>query len=110
MIDVKNLSKSFGDFKALDDVNMHVEKGSIYGLVGPNGAGKTTTLKTMLKFVKPDSGKVEINGFDISTNEFDIKNMFYDMLNEGYEFVTTFNIENIQYFVFKKEKPQQICD
>ena len=42
MIDVKNLTKTFDGFKALDDVTLHVEKGSVYGLMGPNGAGKTT--------------------------------------------------------------------
>ena len=70
---IENLSKTYPSFK-LQNVSFSLEPGYIMGFIGRNGAGKTTTLKTMLKFVKPDSGKVEINGFDISTNEFDIKN------------------------------------
>ncbi len=62
MIETMNLSKNFGNFKALDDVNMHVPKGAIYGLVGPNGAGKTTLLKILTGVYKSSSGEAVIDG------------------------------------------------
>ncbi len=68
MIEVNNLNKKFEDFEALKDANMHVEKGSVYGLVGPNGAGKTTMLKLITGVYKPDAGTVKICGVDAYDN------------------------------------------
>lgn len=73
ILEVENLSKTYPTFK-LDNVSFSLEKGYIMGFIGRNGAGKTTTLKSMLKFVHPDSGKVSINGFDIEKDEFAVKN------------------------------------
>lgn len=70
---IENLSKTYPTFK-LDNISFCLEPGYIMGFIGRNGAGKTTTLKSMLKFVHPDCGNVEINGFDINTNEFQVKN------------------------------------
>ena len=70
---IENLSKTYPTFK-LDKISFCLEPGYIMGFIGRNGAGKTTTLKSMLKFVHPDCGNVEINGFDINTNEFQVKN------------------------------------
>lgn len=71
-IKIENLTKTYPTFK-LDNVSFEQQKGSIMGFIGRNGAGKTTTLKSMLKFVHPDSGNVIINGFDINTEEFQVK-------------------------------------
>ncbi|WP_427340170.1 ABC transporter ATP-binding protein [Caloranaerobacter sp. DY30410] len=68
MIRVKNLDKYFGNFKALDNVNLNVPKGSIYGLVGPNGAGKTTLIKHLTGIYKQDKGDVEILGEKVYEN------------------------------------------
>lgn len=73
ILQVENLSKTYPTFK-LDSVSFSLEKGYIMGFIGRNGAGKTTTLKSMLKFVHPESGNVLINGFDIEKNEFAVKN------------------------------------
>ena len=73
ILQVENLSKTYPTFK-LDNVSFSLEKGYIMGFIGRNGAGKNTTLKSMLKFVHPDSGKVSINGFDIEKDEFSVKN------------------------------------
>ncbi len=70
---IENLSKTYPTFK-LDNISFCLEPGYIMGFIGRNGAGKTTTLKSMLNFVHPDCGNVEINGFDINTNEFQVKN------------------------------------
>jgi len=64
VITVSNLTKFYGDFKALDSVSFVVEKGWVYGYLGPNGAGKTTTIRTMLGLLKPDQGEVQIGGIN----------------------------------------------
>lgn len=65
MIDVTDLSKSYGPIKALDGVSFHMEEGEIVGLLGPNGAGKTTTIKILTGYLQPDEGDVCINGMDV---------------------------------------------
>ena len=62
MLEMKNVTKRFGDFKALDDLSLQVPKGSVYGLVGPNGAGKTTVIRHLAGIYQPDSGAVQVCG------------------------------------------------
>ena len=66
MIKINNLSKSYnrGVVKAVDNLNLHVKPGEIFGFLGPNGAGKTTTIKIMVGLLNPDEGSITINGFD----------------------------------------------
>lgn len=66
MIEIKNVSKSYnsGTIKAVDNLNLNVSKGEIFGFLGPNGAGKTTTIKMMVGLLNPDSGSIHINGVD----------------------------------------------
>jgi ABC-2 type transport system ATP-binding protein len=59
---LERVSKSFGDFKAVDEVSLSVPRGSIYGFLGPNGAGKTTTLRMVMSILYPDSGTIEVLG------------------------------------------------
>ena len=68
MLDVKNLTKSFGAFKALDDLSMHIPEGAVYGLVGPNGAGKSTLIRCLTGVYRPDSGTVLMEGQRIFEN------------------------------------------
>jgi len=68
VIEVNNLTKSFGTFKALDGASIHVSKGSIYGLVGPNGAGKSTIIRHLLGIYKQDDGTVKIDGEEVWEN------------------------------------------
>lgn len=77
MIDVKNVTKTFNGFKALDDVTLHVEKGSVYGLMGPNGAGKTTLLLNIVDTLIPDSGEVMLNDLPVRDNPEAKKNMVF---------------------------------
>lgn len=62
LLEVNNVSKSFGDFKALNDVSITINKGSIFGLLGPNGAGKTTLIRIINQITMPDSGSVILDG------------------------------------------------
>ncbi|WP_078596139.1 ABC transporter ATP-binding protein [Evansella clarkii] len=64
MLKVTNLTKKFGDFKALDGVNLEVNEGEIMGFIGPNGAGKSTTIKVLLGILKATDGEVQIFGKD----------------------------------------------
>lgn len=68
MIKVNNLHKEFEGFKALDGVNLHVEKGSVYGLVGPNGAGKTTLIKHLTGVYKQNEGTVLVDNEEVFDN------------------------------------------
>ena len=68
MISVQNLTKSFGSFKAVDDLSFEVAAGEVYGLLGPNGAGKTTTLRILATLIDASAGSASVNGLDIKTN------------------------------------------
>lgn len=65
-IETTNLTKKYQDFQALDQINLTIKPGEIYGFIGLNGAGKTTTMRTLLNMVKPTSGHVDILGQDVS--------------------------------------------
>ncbi len=64
MIRVQNLTRTFGDFKAVNDISFEVRQGEIFAFLGPNGAGKTTTIKMLTTLLRPTSGKVELDGLD----------------------------------------------
>jgi ABC-2 type transport system ATP-binding protein len=89
------LTKKFVDFTAVDNVNLSVKRGEIFGFLGPNGAGKTTTIRMLTGVLKPTSGKVEILGLDMKDHETEIKRKIgvvpdepkiYEHL-KGYEFL-----------------------
>ncbi|MBA7587991.1 Lipopolysaccharide export system ATP-binding protein LptB [subsurface metagenome] len=66
LLEVKNLTKSFGGLRALNNVNMEVDKGEILGIIGPNGAGKTTLFNSITGFYRPDGGQVLFKGENIT--------------------------------------------
>jgi ABC-type multidrug transport system ATPase subunit len=68
IIQVKNLSKKFNGFVAVDDVSFNVERGETFALLGPNGSGKTTTLKCMVGLTLPTAGTITVEGFDVLRN------------------------------------------
>ena len=68
MLELKNVTKTFGSFKALDDLSMTVPKGTVYGLVGPNGAGKSTAIRCMVGVYRPDCGDVKMAGMPVYEN------------------------------------------
>jgi ABC-2 type transport system ATP-binding protein len=73
LIKAVNLTKKFGDFTAVDNLNLDVSPGQIFGFLGPNGAGKTTTIKMLTGVLKPTSGKVYILDLDMESKEIEIK-------------------------------------
>lgn len=68
MIEIRNVTKKFGDYRALDDLSMTVPRGSVYGLVGPNGAGKSTLIRHLTGVFRPDSGAIRIDGMPVYEN------------------------------------------
>lgn len=72
MLEVKEVTKYYGDFKAVDNLSFSVDKGEIFGLLGVNGAGKTTTFRMIMNLIKPTSGKITFNGkkidYDVTDN------------------------------------------
>ena len=64
MLEIRDLRKKYGNFQALDGLNMTIGKGELFGFVGPNGAGKTTTIKIITGLLAPDSGSIVIDGMD----------------------------------------------
>lgn len=66
IIEAKNLFKSFGDFVAVDNLNLKIKKGEVFGFLGPNGAGKTTSIKMMVGLLRPTGGQILVDGQDIA--------------------------------------------
>lgn len=75
MIEIRNLSKKFGQFTAIDDLSFTVKEGEVLGFLGPNGAGKSTTMKVITGFLAASSGVVTVDGYDISKNPIEVKSL-----------------------------------
>lgn len=76
MISFENVNKSFGAKKAVDNLNLTIEDGKVFGFIGPNGAGKTTTIKMLTGILTPDSGIIKLNGLDIVKDPIEAKRTF----------------------------------
>ena len=85
MLELKNVTKTFGSLKALDNLTMTVPKGAVYGLVGPNGAGKSTAIRTALGVYRPDSGSITLDGKPIYENP-EVKNRICSIPDEVFYF------------------------
>ena len=72
VIQVKHLTRYFGEIKAVDDLSFTVPAGQVYGFLGQNGAGKSTTIRMLLTLVKPGSGSIEIFGMDLQKHRKEI--------------------------------------
>jgi ABC-2 type transport system ATP-binding protein len=73
MIDVTDVSKSYGSVQALNDVSFHVAAGEVIGLLGPNGAGKTTMMKILTGYLQPDSGQAMVDGLNVLTDTLEVQ-------------------------------------
>ena len=97
MIRAENVVKSFGNFKALDGMKLHAEKGSVYGLVGPNGAGKTTFIKSLMGVYKTDSGKITVDGQSVYDNV-EIKQRIIYICDDLFFYPTYSIVETARYY------------
>ena len=96
MIQVKNVTKYYDDYKVLDDISLHIPKGAIYGLVGPNGAGKTTIINHINGALKPRSGDITIDGEPIYEN-IDIKKRVISIADDWF-YYSTYNVKQMARF------------
>jgi len=76
MLRIENLTKTYGDFKAVDNLSLHIQPGEIYGFIGRNGAGKTTTIKSVVGLLQFDQGEIYIDGHSIKDNPLECKKIF----------------------------------
>ena len=72
MIEIKNLNKSYGDLRVLNDISVNIKKGEVIAIIGPSGGGKSTFLRCINRLEEPDSGHIKINGKDILNKKSDI--------------------------------------
>ena len=97
-IQVKNLTKTFGEFTAVNNISFHVGKGEVFGFLGANGAGKTTAMKMLIGILKPTSGKAQVANYDITSHANDVKkNIGY--MSQRFSLYNDLTIkENITFF------------
>jgi len=94
MIEVENLTKTYGDFVAIEDVSFHVPRGEVLGFLGPNGAGKTTTMRILTGYMPPTDGRATVAGFDVFHDSLEVRRrigylpetvpLYTEMTVEGY--------------------------
>ena len=98
IIEIKNLCKSYNDILAVDDVSYNVAKGEMFGLVGPDGAGKTTTIRTLCGLLIPDSGEIEVLGYNLLKERKKIQNKI-GYLSQKFSLYGDLTVdENIEFF------------
>lgn len=73
MLSIRNVSRRYGDFIAVRELNLAVDEGTIFGFLGPNGAGKTTTMKMICGLIRPSEGAITVDGFDVVKSPIDVK-------------------------------------
>lgn len=98
IIQVKNLTKDFGDIKAVNDLSFTVESGQVYGFLGQNGAGKSTTIRMLLTLIKPTSGEIEIFGLNLKNHRKEILRQVGAIIERPdlYKYLTA--LENLRIF------------
>ena len=97
MLELKNVTKTFGTTKALEDLTMVVPKGTVYGLVGPNGAGKSTAIRLALGVYRPDSGSITLDGNPVFENP-EVKNRICSIPDEVFYFQSATMAEMKSYY------------
>jgi len=100
LIDANNLKKSFGNFVAVDNIDLAVNRGEVVGFLGPNGAGKSTTMKMLTGFLEPDSGDILINNIDLKSHPLEAK-QFIGYLPEGAPSYSDMEVSEFLSFVGK---------
>ena len=107
IIETKNLTKKYGSQKSVADLNIHIQKGRIYGLLGRNGAGKTTTMKMLLGLTEPTSGEIEIWGKPLRGNEKKILPRIGSMIESPGFYPNLTGTENLEIFAKLRGVPNR---
>ena len=98
IIEIRNLTKSYKNLKAIDDLSFDVREGEILGLLGPNGSGKSTTINSILSLLNFQKGSIKIFGKEMSPDAYDIKAKIGVIFQEVAVFEELTVYENIDYF------------
>ncbi len=98
IVNIKGLTKRYGDLLAVDHLDLRIEEGEIYGLLGPNGSGKTTTIGCLLSLLSYDKGSIELFGKKMTPTSYDIKRNIGIIMQEVAVFNEMSVYENIDYF------------
>ncbi len=109
MIEVRNLSKSYGSTKAVNDVSLSIGKGELFGLLGPNGSGKTTIIKMITGQIKPTSGSIRVHGVDVLENPIKVRELV-GVIPEQETPPSFLTAEEYLHFVAKIRKMEQYED
>ncbi len=97
-VEIENLTKFYGDFKALDSVNLTVEEKEVFGFLGPNGSGKSTTINCILGLIKPNAGRIEVCGIDVEKDPLGVRKIC-GYMPENYGLYTNLTaMQNLKYF------------
>ena len=98
MVEIENLVKRYGDFVALDHLNLHISEGEVFGLLGPNGCGKTTAMNCLLALLKYDKGEIRVMGEPIRPDSYELKGQIGVVPQNVAVFEELNVLENIDYF------------
>ncbi len=98
VIEIKSITKKFDDLVALDDVSLEIQKGEMYAIVGPDGAGKTTLIRMLCGIMRPDSGKINVLGFDVAAQAEEVRKRI-GYLSQKFSLYGDLTVdENIEFF------------
>ncbi len=110
MIKFENVTKTYNrTVRALDDVSFHVKGGEIVGFIGPNGSGKTTTMKLLTGIIRPDSGKIVVNGFNIREDPIKVKESIGYIADSPDMFLRLKGTEFLQLIADIYKVPTEVC-
>lgn len=109
IIKTEKLQKSFKKVKAVQDLNLNVQKGDVYGFLGPNGAGKTTTIKMILGLIYPDSGKVFINDRNLSKSGVDLRSSIGYLPERAQLYKNLTAIQTLNFFAELRKVDKREC-
>lgn len=97
MISIKNITKHYGKFKAVDNINIEIKEGNVIGLIGPNGAGKTSTINMIIGLSNPTSGSIEIFGEKMDTSSISVKKLIGYVSDNSNRFLKLKGIEYLNF-------------
>src|ERR1700687_5898125 len=97
-VHIEKLTKRFGDFTAVDNLNLDVQQGEIFGFLGPNGAGKSTTIRVLCGLMAPTSGRAVVGGYDVSLHPEEVKRRI-GYMSQKFSLYDDLTVnENIEFF------------
>lgn len=115
MIEVLKLQRKFGDYVAIDDLNLSIDKGESFAILGPNGAGKTTLIKVLSTVLRPTSGTIKINGHDIIEDAEEVKRQIGVVSHNSFLYEELTARENLKFYsrlyrIFDNKKIDTLLD